>query len=316
MRTPAAIYQIIHEQAQRSGRWGALFKNLRKRALRSGDPIVQWELEGRRIALNLSHQLPFYRRLYPGYSANLTRLTAFLRKHRGALRMIDVGANVGDSYCLARPQASDSFLLIEGDPAYFALLARNTAGDPAVTNVCALLAQSASVSAGRLVAQAGTGRMDHSGAATETLQCRTLDDVVAEHREFAAANLLKTDVDGYDCRVLMGAQHLLANARPVIFFEHHPELLARAGDDDTYIFPELARLGYRRLIFFDNKALNFVVVGADDGQKIGRLIERAHGTRHYYYDVCAFPEEDERGHEMFVEQERRLCGNADEPTNL
>jgi hypothetical protein len=33
MRTPAAIYQIIHEQAQRPGRWGAFLKNFRKRVL-------------------------------------------------------------------------------------------------------------------------------------------------------------------------------------------------------------------------------------------------------------------------------------------
>lgn len=313
MHAIAAICQIVHAQALRPGRRGEFFKKVRERILWHRDPVVHWDFEGRRIALNFSHLLPFYRQLYPGYSANLTRLTAFLRKSRGVLRMIDVGANIGDSYCLARPQERDSFLLIEGSPEYFALLTRNTADDPAVTRVCTLLAESASVSAGQMVARGGTGRMDHSGAAADTVAYRTLDDVVAEHREFAAANLLKTDVDGYDCRVLMGARQLLATARPVLFFEHHPELLARAGDGDAYIFPELGRLGYRRFIFFDNKDADFSVVEVDDTRRLEELLERARRTRHFYYDVCAFPEEDGAGHEAFVAQERSLRKSADSP---
>lgn len=306
MRASAVMDQFVHEQALRPGRWGALFKRLRKRILRQRDPIVQWKLEGRRMFLNLSHQLPFYRQAYPGYSANLSRLCAFLRESRGTLRMIDVGANVGDSYCLAQPQASDRFLLIEGDEAYFRLLERNTAHDPAVTRVRALIAEAASVSTGRLVAQGGTGHMAHSTSAEQTIEYRTVDDVVASQQDFSTANLLKTDVDGYDCRVLMGARNLLATARPVLLFEHHPELLARAGENDAYIFPALAQLGYGRFIFFDNKASDFTVVDAAHSGQLGQLLERARTTRHYYYDVCAFPDEDARGHAAFVERERRF----------
>ena len=311
MRAAAAICQFIHEQALRPGRSGAFFKSLRKRILRHRDPVVQWDLEGRRIFLNLSHQLPFYRQLFPGYSANLTRLAGFLRKSRGALRMIDVGANVGDSYCLARPQAADRFLLIEGDPAYFGLLERNTAGDPAVTRVRALLAEKASVSAGRLVPQDGTGRIEVSTTAAETVEYRTVDDVVDEHREFAQANLLKIDVEGYDCRVLMGARRLLATARPVLFFEHHPQLLARAGENDSYIFPELGGLGYQRFIFYDNKAVSLSVVNVEQGGQIKRMMEHARRTRGYYYDVCAFPDEDTAGQDAFLELERGEVECAD-----
>src|SRR5689334_15134237 len=125
------MYQIIFNQALHgrgeARRWG---RRLRRLILKWTDPVVSWELNGRKLRLPLSHELPFYRQQLPTYSANLERLAAALRKAHGKLVMIDVGANIGDSVALVGAGPGDACLLLEGDPRYFALLEANTAELP------------------------------------------------------------------------------------------------------------------------------------------------------------------------------------------
>src|SRR5439155_15646667 len=52
------------------------------------DPLVRYRLCGRDLVLPLSHDLPWNRRVFPGYSDNLRRLAALVRARRGTLRLI------------------------------------------------------------------------------------------------------------------------------------------------------------------------------------------------------------------------------------
>jgi FkbM family methyltransferase len=270
------------------------------------DPIVHYTLNGKRIALNFSHQLPFTRKEYPTYSANLSRLASFIRNHFGSLQMIDIGANIGDSHALAKSAPGDHFLLIEGSAEYMDLLTANTKDDAGVARVQALLTDRSYVGKGQFISEDGTARVGTEDPSGQSMRYQTLDEIIEKYQEFERANLLKSDVDGYDSRVLVGGKHFITSGAPVIFFEHHPHLLALAGDDDRYIFPLLKEWGYSKLIVYDIEGCLFGLVDTDDTKLLDNLVFYAKSKAVLCYDVCCFHDRHADAREQFLISERKF----------
>ena len=299
------MFQYVHEAAQSSGRRGRLFRKIRFWILHFYDPVVHYVFNGKKLVIPFSHDLPFTRREYPTYSANLSRLASFLRQGKGSLRMVDVGANIGDSHALAGSGHGDKFLLIEGDDRYLEILKSNTQEDPGVTRVRTLLSDKAVEGSVRFVSEGGTSRVERtSGQTPNGPAYQTLDQVLASYPDFLTMNLLKCDVDGYDSRVLVGAQEVIKAAKPVLFFEHHPHLLALAGDDDTYIFERLHSWGYSTLLFYDIKGFLLGPVDSADRPLIKDLILYAKSKEVLCYDVCCFHDTDATLRDEFLVKER------------
>lgn len=299
------MFQFILDQSLKNNRVGSrLFRYLIQFIVKYYDPVVRYNLNGRQIALNLSHQLPWYRSQFPTYSANLARLAMYIRAWRGALCMIDVGANIGDSYCLVGSKPGDEYLLIEGSRHYFDLLTANTRDARSVTLVQAFISDRPVDSADGLHVEGGTARVVKMGETSECIHYHTLDEIVEFYPKFRSANLLKTDVDGHDSRAIMGGRRFIAAAMPVIFFEHHPRLLALAGDNDIYIFDVLAELGYRKLILYDNYGFLIGTVGTEQSDLLRDLVFYARQKNGYYYDVCCFNDRHAQAREEFLSLER------------
>jgi FkbM family methyltransferase len=268
------------------------------------DPLVTYRLNGHRLRLPLSHALPWMRRALPLYFDNLRRLAAFLRERDGALRMVDVGANVGDSWALAGPVPGDAFLLIEGSARFFPLLERNTRDDPAVVRVRALLADRRERIRGEMVEDRGNARL-RAGGETE-LQLETLDALLEAHPAFRASRLLKVDTEGYDRRVLAGARGFLADAGPVLLFEHQPRELMQIGEDERAIFRDLAALGYDRFVLYDHRGYLLGAVAGDEEPWLESLMRYARHQDHYYFDVAAFHHHDADAATAFLAREREF----------
>jgi hypothetical protein len=71
----------------------------------------------------------------------------------------------------------------------------------------------------------------------------TLDDVLLNR---GGVDFVKVDTDGFDFEVLRGAERLLREQRPLLFFELAPYLLDGALDELAW----LQSLGYRQLSCF------------------------------------------------------------------
>jgi FkbM family methyltransferase len=300
------IFQFIFDEATRGrSRGNRAFNRVRKTIVRYYDPVVHYEICNRRIAVPLSHDLALYRNILPTYATNLTRIAAFARTAWGQLKMIDVGANVGDSYCLVHPEPGEEYLLIEGNPKFFNLLVANTANNKSVVCVDSLLADEPKTSSHSFVAADGTARLATNGASgVEALQFTTLDQIVGAHETFRSVNLLKTDVDGFDTKVLLGARQMIARAKPLIFFEHDPALLLANKENDLTIFSALAELHYSQFILYDNKGFLKGSVRADDRSLLEDSMSYARAQTEYYYDVCCFNDAHAMLRDEFLAQER------------
>jgi FkbM family methyltransferase len=130
---------------------------------------------------------------------------------------------------------------------------------------------------------------EHVFLDASTRQVITLDDYFSDVERL---DLIKTDTDGFDFDVLLGASAVLSRFAPALYFEFAPFLARNVGRDGTDILAYLGNLRYRRFLVFA-QAGDLLLLTADSADVIGLADE------HKYVDVltasrpehlAAFPE--------------------------
>lgn len=277
---------------RRATEWTSrILERARQAMVRRGNPVVRMGIGEVALDMRLSHQLPLYFALFPTYDRVLPRIARQMRAARTALVVIDVGANVGDTAALVAEAVPDArFLCVEGSTDYAPFLRANVErlriNAECVERYCGdddgLLA---GVGAQE---QEGTGRLMASSVPYTGVPTQTLDRIVEAHPAFARPDLLKVDTDGYDAKVLRGSRRLLADTRPVLFFEVAPHLLGDVGDDVAPIFLMISALGYARARVYDHEGVARATFDVFDPELL-REIERVslHGASGYC-DVLAW----------------------------
>jgi FkbM family methyltransferase len=239
---PAAPGRLSRCQAKWMDR---LYRLILKR-----DPLIQRSFWGITLSMPFSHQLPNILRHFPNYAVNLGRLARYVMDKYPDLRVIDVGANIGDSVAVIRQHGEAPALCLEGDPAYFEILTANLSALRHTRAKQCFVGEIAGTDSMQLEHHSGSAALAPSKDGSVAVQ--RLPDVLKEETEFLRAKLLKIDTDGYDGKILRGAESYLRSARPVIFFEYDPDMLARQGDDGLSIFGYLGGLGYDGVLIYDN----------------------------------------------------------------
>ena len=85
----------------------------------------------------------------------------------------------------------------------------------------------------------------------DSISIQTLDDLLKDYPKFRHSKILKIDTDGFDLKILRGADNFLSEAKPVLFFEYSPFLLSQQQEDGLSIFPYLQSKGYKNLLIYD-----------------------------------------------------------------
>jgi len=222
-----------------------------------GDEPITFELNGCLLRMPRSHSLPWILEYSPQYEGEIGRVAAFLLAKQGRLSIIDVGANIGDTVASIPCRERATFLCIEGSVNYFSLLRQNFTGAPNVICVNAILSDSADLVAPRALAEVnGTAHVVEALTASSAADppTRTLDAVLADHPDFPAPNFLKVDTDGYDLKVLCGADGLLRANRPAIHFELSFRHWKDFGRSSWRQAAELLNgAGYRDFLLYDTQ---------------------------------------------------------------
>ena len=160
--------------------------------------------------------------------------------------IVDVGANVGAYVLLARSVSRARLIAYEPSPFAAHVLKRMIAvnhfsgidvrlkacGDRA-GRVCLQEGINSYIGGSGDTATADAGdfealsRQTRDGFTSIEAEQVTLDEELAGE---ARVGLIKIDCEGFEYRVLLGARRVLAEKRPALFVELHPELIRRAGD--------------------------------------------------------------------------------------
>jgi FkbM family methyltransferase len=238
-----------------------LRRRLRWALLRFGDPPVTYRLGSHSLRIPLSHEMPGYRRVHPTYDSPLGVLAAALvGSAESPIRAIDVGANVGDSAVVLIDAGVDAVLCVEGLDTYLEFLRVNVAGLPQVVIAPIFVTERVEALSGS--AARGTAVLSPT---PDGAKSSTFADLLAQYPNFAGAELLKIDTDGWDLAIIKSASEWLSKSKATVFFEYDPVLEANQGYDASEVWQLFGRLGYPLARMWSNTGIELwagTLVGA------------------------------------------------------
>lgn len=260
------------------------------------------------------HQLPVFLRHLPYYSMNLPRLAVEVFKKYPNLKMIDVGANIGDTVALVRSKVSFPIISIDGDDDFFEFLKKNTRQFKDVQVFKQLLGEKDEEVQAELKKSIETARLQYGnfGNSKTSLPVVTLDSFIKKYRGIEQSKLLKIDTDGYDMKIVRGALEYIRETKPIIFLEYDPVFFTEQGEIGVTTLLMLENLGYDCIIFYDN--LGKLIVSSNLSnhlflKQMNNYIDPKLRTPFPYYDVVIFHNEDKDVAEKFIENEMSLFYN-------
>ena len=264
--------------------------------------LCSMNVHGRDLIMPLAHPLPLHLNQFQFYDRLPGRLAQFIRAKFGAIKCIDVGANVGDTIAALRePFASeksatvDMFLAIEPNPRFRKCLNSNWGGDGSVVILPYICSSSEGNTSARISEANGTAIISlegtEAGGRHDGFTKRTIDSIVRELGEHGDFNLLKIDTDGHDFEVLGGAKEFIAASMPFLYFEVDAFSNPHFVEDCLGTLEVLRAEGYRRLLIYDNFGSIMGLFETDDILSLKRLLFYKLTKTGYYFDFLLMREQ-------------------------
>ncbi|MBN2396106.1 MAG: FkbM family methyltransferase [Candidatus Atribacteria bacterium] len=265
--------------------------HLRKLMLKICDPLVTYYFLGTQLLIPFSHNLPIFISSYPNYSINLGRIGKCVYQKYPSLKLIDIGANIGDSVVILRQFAFYPILCIEGSANFYKLLSHNTHNLQDVYLSNTFISCNNNFLHASLVIESGTARLQNGHT---KIKVNSLDEVLIHYPMFLDSKMLKVDTDGMDGIILKGSLDFLNKTHPVIFFEYDPYFYKLCGDDGLSLFKNLRNIGYETALVYNNFGEYFLSFRLDNTELISDLNLYYTGWKgNKYFDICVFHEEDD-----------------------
>ncbi|MEH2455809.1 FkbM family methyltransferase [Nostoc sp.] len=277
---------------------------------RKNDPLITSDIGGFIFTLPFSHKLPFILKDNPYYSSNLARIAKHVKEKYADLKLIDVGANIGDSVAILRKEEFFPILCIEGDDQFYSILEINASSFTELYIAKEFLGQETKQMYFVSTKLGGTGNLQEDQSSTQIVEIKKLSDLIKQYSVFENAKMLKIDTDGFDCKIIRGALSFLNQAKPVIFFEYDPFFLNKQEDDGFSIFATLGNIGYKKILIYDNFGRLLITSNIDNLDLMKEIHLYFLGRKSYLYcDICVFHSEDSDLFEVTRESEIKFFTN-------
>ncbi|MHC4114908.1 MAG: FkbM family methyltransferase [Planctomycetota bacterium] len=195
--------------------------------------------------------------------------------------VFDLGANVGPYSISAAARTNGKVISVEPALRTFELLNRSASQFPNMIAIhtaisdkpgTAFLAHDSSSENFKL--------SEDNGTKGEQVPLVTIDDIAAEHG-IESVDIIKMDVEGHELKALAGAEKIIANGSPIIFYEvkHgsdlHPELIdafENLGYDSYFTLPDAKTLvKFNKDIQLDGYLLNMIAIRPESLQRLEGL---------------------------------------------
>ncbi len=246
------------------------------------------------------------------YGAQLLRLTAFLETRFAGLEVIDIGANQGDSVALIKSGADVAVISVEGDETIIPQFEQNTAQFNKVTLVKTFLSDSETELACSYtkVGHNLTISPAQSGEQITLTKFLSVNSLYAGSVINDRCKLLKIDTEGFDLKIIRGADRFLKAVKPVLLFEFNRDNLRVTETNPFEIFSWLLQNGYDQILIYESDGRFMFSSDLKDLRFLKQLYDYIDGSQAkiYYIDLVVFHSEDKWLAKDFIktEEEHRL----------
>ncbi|MCX7834069.1 MAG: FkbM family methyltransferase [Ignavibacteria bacterium] len=232
-------------------------------------------------------------RIHPEYDRNFPLLAKYVCEKYPDGVIVDIGANIGDTIAmLATYGVNNDIIAIEGEINYYRLLLENKKlfkNNIRTFNI--FLGEKSEEINAVLDKEKGTAKIIHDKK--EKIKLSSFDEFY-KNESLENIVLFKSDTDGYDLKVLKGAQDFLNKNKPVIFFEYDEYYFSLHSESGISIFDFLHNCGYKKSIFYDNYGRFIISLDVNSKNQIEQLTRyiKSRKGKIDYYDIALFPEKD------------------------
>lgn len=251
--------------------------------------LVNYKYHNRTLRLYLSNEYPFILKKFPQYSQNLGVVAQCIKGKYNDLKVIDVGANVGDSALILKHYASVPVLCVEGNPKFLPILRSNISKLEDVYIIGYYVGEKEEKV--ETVNYFDTARLQ-SSVGEAGVVVKTMNQVLEGEPQFKNAKLLKIDTDGFDNKIIRSSKQFIESANPVVFFEYDPKLLLIQDEQPDLIFDVLSQLGYTKLLLFNNFGTLLCETSLEQMDLLRDLTGYFTNEKNQYLDICAFHKSD------------------------
>lgn len=252
-------------------------------------PLVRTVMDDKKIIVPLSHNIPMYKKNYDNYDKAIAVLAKMVLHHEGKLNFVDVGANVGDTIINVGIFDEAKYLLVEGNPLFYNLIEENlNLNDENINYVL----EKSFISDDEDNHFKINNRMSSASLTPTDVETedtfKSLDRVIREYS--FEPNIVKSDTDGFDFKVLRSGRETFEKYKPYIFFEWVPLWLERNHENPMSIWNYLNSLGYEKAIAFDNYGNPISLIDTNDGDNLRLFMNytKNRNKRIYYFDFLLF----------------------------
>lgn len=280
------------------------FQKVRNLVVKYWDPTIEVNIKGNPLLMPLSHRFPNFISEWPLYDSVLPRLCQFIFSELGYLRLIDVGANIGETIGLVSEKVKGDYLCIEPSTKYFSLLKKNTHRNDNIVVDNHMIGELKEKTFGEIMNTGGTASFKHQG--NNIFEIISLDELVYQtYTTFINSNIIKIDTDGFDYKIIRGAKKILYENKPILFFELAPEELIKIGGENPYsIFSLLHELSYEFFLVYDNHGFLIAPFQVSEINAIKGIIDYAQNKWSTWLDVIAFHKDCQFSFNKFYDIEK------------
>jgi len=243
------------------------------------------------LTVPANHPILWSMTYLPQMNWNLGRLAKAVEDEDPTSTMIDVGANIGDSYAIIRGSGvSSKVVCVEGATELLPWLLKNIEGDPNA------VVWEGFVGLGGMgmefEIQSNLSGVIYASADTEGgVKTQSLDQII-EKLGTPVVRLLKVDTDGFDTLVTRSAEGILRRDHPVLFLEIQPYHLMRNDNVDGFL-SWLRGLEYDSAVCWDNLGRFVCEIPLAESRLLTELMAFFHGAPEMpFLDIAFFHRQD------------------------
>lgn len=231
------------------------------------------------------------------FATEISRLVNYVYDKYAELTFLDVGANTGDTVAVVKSAKDVPVISIEGDEFSYSYLKRNTAQFSNVTIFNNFLGEKKGTIDADLQKKGWNTTIVPGKGNGNKIDMVTLDDLLTTNfpnNVVSQIKLLKIDTEGFDTIIIRGALNYIQTIKPVIYFEYNRDNMQAINEDGLATIRQLESLGYKTILFFDDRGRFILSTDMADKETIQHLNDYADGKNGliYYYNICLFHEED------------------------